>query len=259
MPAFSSVAFERLGDRLAEVRVVGDQRHALEVLGLGMREQRGDLHRAERAGLPEVRVVELRRQVVGRVHRRHLRRLRFHGHGLLLLRGRAERDAEDEDRALLDQLARERRRNVGPRLVVLDQQLDLAAEQAAAPVDFVGAENHAFGRGLGVRLGYADAIGDHADLYCLRTRGSDAQRECQQPPDPHHVSSSIEQSLFIHPSYTKIHRLLQQLRLALVVVGRALDDVECLVRARRRVMDDARMRLRHRVIGRVLDREQAAR
>ena len=41
--------------------------------------------------------------------------------------------------------------------------------------------------------------------------------------------SSIDQTLFIHPSYTKIDRLLQQLRLSLVVMRRALDHLEGLV------------------------------
>src|SRR5919106_1483404 len=66
----------------------------------------------------------------------------------------------------------------------------------------------------------------------------------------------IQQFLLPHPSYTKFDRLLQQLGLPLVVVRGALDDMKALVLARRRVVNDARVRLRHRVIGRVLDREQ---
>src|SRR6188508_260980 len=68
--------------------------------------------------------------------------------------------------------------------------------------------------------------------------------------------SSVEQSLLVHPSYTKFHRLPQQLGLPLVVVRRALDHAEGLVAAAGGVMDDARVRLRHRVIGRILDRQQ---
>ena len=137
MPAFSSAPLKpcAIAWPRSELSVISATR--LKFLLRGVREQRGDLRRAERPGLPEVRVVELRRQVVGRIHRRHLRRLRLHGHGLLLLRGRAERDAEDEHHALVDELARERRRDVGPRLVVLDQQLDLAAEHAALAVDLL--------------------------------------------------------------------------------------------------------------------------
>ena len=107
---------------------------------------------------------QLRGQRVAGVHRRHLRRLRLHGHGLLLLRGRGERHAHDEHRALVDQLARHRRRDVGARLVVLDQQLDLPAEHAAAGVDHLRAEDQAFGAGLRIRLGDADPVGDDADL-----------------------------------------------------------------------------------------------
>src|SRR6267143_1408154 len=69
-------------------------------------------------------------------------------------------------------------------------------------------------------------------------------------------SSSIEQIPRPHPSYTKIDRLLEQLGLALVVVRRALDDAHRLVLARRGIVDDARVRLRHGVVRRVLDRQQ---
>src|SRR2546423_15678040 len=68
-------------------------------------------------------------------------------------------------------------------------------------------------------------------------------------------TSSIDQVLFIHPSYTKIDRLLQELGLSLVVVRRALDDAHRLVLARRGVVDDAGVRLRHGIVGRVLDGE----
>src|SRR5688572_2152496 len=61
--------------------------------------------------------------------------------------------------------------------------------------------------------------------------------------------SSIEQSLLVHPSYTKFHRLPEQLGLPLVVMRRALDHAESLVAAAGGVVDDARVRLRHRVVG----------
>src|SRR5687768_2877027 len=70
------------------------------------------------------------------------------------------------------------------------------------------------------------------------------------------IPSSDEQILLRHPSYTKFDRLLQELGLALVVVRRPLDHMEGLVPAAGGVVDDARMRLRHRVVGRVLDREE---
>src|SRR5262245_26943240 len=67
---------------------------------------------------------------------------------------------------------------------------------------------------------------------------------------------SIQQILFAHPSYTKIDRLLQQLGLSLVVMRPALDHPEGLVLARCGVVNDARVRLGHGVVGRVLDRQQ---
>src|SRR6266513_4003056 len=70
------------------------------------------------------------------------------------------------------------------------------------------------------------------------------------------ASSSIEKIPRPHPCYTKIDRLLEQLGLALVVVRRAPDDAHRLVLARRGIVDDARVWLRHGVVRRVLDREQ---
>ena len=188
-------AAEGLADRLPEIRVVGNDGDALEVLAFRMREQRRDLRRAERPRLPEVRIVELRGQVVGRVHRRHLRRLRLHRHRLLLLRRRAERDAQDEHRALVDQLPRERGRDIGLRLVVLDQELDLLAEHAALLVDLARAEHHALGRGLRVRLRHADAVGDDADLdRVLRLRCKPNKRGAEQCKELH-GSSLVNQAL----------------------------------------------------------------
>src|SRR3954468_938059 len=66
----------------------------------------------------------------------------------------------------------------------------------------------------------------------------------------------IDQALLIHPSYTKFDRLLQQLGLALVVMGGPFYDFEGFIAARGSVVDDPRMRLRHRVVGRILDRQQ---
>jgi hypothetical protein len=40
----------------------------------------------------------------------------------------------------------------------------LRPSTAAFAVDFLRAEDHALGRRLGIRLGNADAIRDHADL-----------------------------------------------------------------------------------------------
>src|SRR5688572_27614852 len=68
--------------------------------------------------------------------------------------------------------------------------------------------------------------------------------------------SSVEQIALRHPSYTKFHRLLQKVRLPLVVMGRAFDDVKGLVPAAGSVVDDARVRLRHRIVRRVLDRQE---
>src|SRR5512145_492822 len=68
--------------------------------------------------------------------------------------------------------------------------------------------------------------------------------------------SSVEQIALRHPSYTNFHRQLQQLGLPLVVMGRALDHAERLVPAAGSVVDDARVRLRHRVVRRVLDRQE---
>src|SRR5262245_54669947 len=70
------------------------------------------------------------------------------------------------------------------------------------------------------------------------------------------VPSSVQQILFAHPSYTKFDRLLQQLRLPLVVVRCALDQMKGLGAAGGGVVDDARGRLRYGVVGRVLDREK---
>src|SRR5687768_11883110 len=68
--------------------------------------------------------------------------------------------------------------------------------------------------------------------------------------------SSVEQIALRHPSYTKFHRLLQKIRLPLVVMARALDHAERLVPAASSVVDDARVRLRHRIVRRVLDRQE---
>src|SRR5512145_2202032 len=68
--------------------------------------------------------------------------------------------------------------------------------------------------------------------------------------------SSVEQIALRHPSYTNFYRLLQQLGLPLVVMGRALDHAERLIPAAGSVVDDARVRLRHRVVRRVLDRQE---
>src|SRR5260221_2290866 len=65
--------------------------------------------------------------------------------------------------------------------------------------------------------------------------------------------SSVHQTLFVHPSYTKLDRLLQQLGLALVIVCGALDHPHGLVLAGRRSVDDAGVRLGHRVVGGILD------
>jgi hypothetical protein len=56
------------------------------------------------------------------------------------------------------------------------KQLDLAAEHAAFAVDFLGAEDHALGRRLGIRLGNADAIRDHADLDGLPAQSKPPQK-----------------------------------------------------------------------------------
>ena len=150
-----------------------------------MRQQGGDLDRAERARLPEVGVRQLRSERVAGVHRRHLRRFRLHGHGLLLLGRRGQRHAKDEDRSLVDQFAGQRRRDVRARLVVLDEQLDLAAEHPAPAVDLGGAEQGSLRARLRVRLGDPDAVGDHADLDGLlrkATCGEQRRRDGQQLP-----------------------------------------------------------------------------
>src|SRR5258708_20116608 len=67
--------------------------------------------------------------------------------------------------------------------------------------------------------------------------------------------SSIHQTLFVHPSYTKLDRLLQLLGLALGIVCGALDHPHGLVLAGRRRVDDAGVRWGHRVVGGLLDRQ----
>src|SRR4029077_11958491 len=87
---------------------------------------------------------------------------------------------------LVDQLAGERGRDVGARLVVLDQELDLLAEDAALLVDLVRAEDQALGRRLRIGLRYADAVGDHADLDgVLRLRGKPNQHRGEQCEKSH--------------------------------------------------------------------------
>src|SRR5207247_2234325 len=75
--------------------------------------------------------------------------------------------------------------------VVLDQELQLAAEHAALAVQLVRAKHQALGGGLGIGLGDAHPVGDHADLdRVLRVRGAADQRRRQYREPPPHVSSS---------------------------------------------------------------------
>src|SRR3954469_24546121 len=73
---------------------------------------------------------------------------------------------------------------------------------------------------------------------------------------PFKSRSSVQQPLLVHPAEACGHGLLQQLRLALIVMGCALDDMKRLVPAPRRGRGDWRVGRRHGVVGRVLDREQ---
>src|ERR1700674_3677717 len=69
-------------------------------------------------------------------------------------------------------------------------------------------------------------------------------------------SPLVDELLLGHPAQADIRRLLEQFRLSLIVMRGALDDVHGLVAAAGGVVDDARVRLRDCIVGRILDRKQ---
>src|SRR5437868_1363600 len=76
-------------------------------------------------------------------------------------------------------------------------RLELAPQHAALAIVLAGAENHALGRGLRVRLRYAATIGDDADLdRLLRVRRAGDERRAEQYAKHHAPSAKSVSACF---------------------------------------------------------------
>jgi hypothetical protein len=129
------------------------------------RDQRLDLLCRNGAGAEQERVVFLPLVLLGV----DVERLAVHHRRLLDgLPGRAEDAAqEDVDMVILDELGGGGRRLLVVGRAVLDDQLDVAAEQAAGRVEFVHDQCRDVGLAGAHDAEGAGLVGDHADLDCV--------------------------------------------------------------------------------------------
>jgi len=170
----------------AEFVVLVDGADLLRVLLLGQLRQPGAhlvvVGHRERVLQPVERLVHLAR----RGHRQEVDDvlLELDRHRRVVLRG-ADVAGDDEDLVLVDQLLRGQHRAPRVVAVVLGDQLELAAVDAALLVDLVDAQQHALPHGLAEGGHRARQVLDRADqdlvladalLLCLGAAGQDGKR-----------------------------------------------------------------------------------
>jgi len=183
------------------VGVIADQRDALQILRAGMPQQSGDLDEpsgpvCQKYGFGSC-VVSVSPEFIGVICGVFASMSRSAAAGWP-----GQRHAEDEDRSLVDQFAGQRRRDIRARLVVLDEQLDLAASttfavDSAAPKRVPSVQG-SDGLGNPTRSVITPSDGFLRKGTCGEQRRATASSFFMRP------SSSIEQIPRPHPSYTKI-------------------------------------------------------